>query len=118
VASYPFIEEPKVLTDNKRQAISCMQSLEKRLKNQKTLQEFNDVPFQDTVKRGVFKEISHEEMEAWSSPVNYISMVETFKQGPQALTPISSQQFPSLHIKSQVGPRKKYRSETSWTARK
>jgi hypothetical protein len=74
----------------------------KSVKNAKRLQEFNDV-LQDRVRRGVFKEISHEEMEALGGPVNYISMVEAFKQGSQAATPIricmnSSTKQPLLSI--------------------
>jgi hypothetical protein len=64
-----------------------MRSLEKRLNKQKRLQEFNEV-FQETVERGVFRKISPEEMKEWEGPINYISMVEAFKQGPQATTPI------------------------------
>jgi hypothetical protein len=64
-----------------------MRSLEKRLNKQKSLQEFNEV-FQETVERGVFREISPEEMKEREGPVNDISMVEAFKQGPQATTPI------------------------------
>jgi hypothetical protein len=86
-ASYPFIEDPNVLLDNKGQALACMKSLENRLKKQKRLDEFNQV-FQETVDRGVFRELSKEEMDNWQGPVNYISMVEAFKQGPQATTPI------------------------------
>jgi hypothetical protein len=86
-ASYPFIENPGVLTDNKGQALACMKSLEKRLKKQKRLEEFNAV-FQETVERGVFRELTKEEMDNWQGPVNYISMVEAFKQGPQSTTPI------------------------------
>jgi hypothetical protein len=86
-AAYPFIENPGVLTDNKGQALACMKSLEKRLKKQRRLEEFNAV-FQETVDRGVFRELTKEEMDNWQGPVNYISMVEAFKQGPQSTTPI------------------------------
>jgi hypothetical protein len=41
-----------------------------------------------TVERGVFKEITQEEMAAWDGPVNYISMVEAFKEGPHSMTPL------------------------------
>jgi hypothetical protein len=40
------------------------------------------------VDRGVFKELTKEEMDNWQGPVNYISMVEAFKQGPKSTTPI------------------------------
>jgi hypothetical protein len=57
MASYPFVENPSILIDNKGQALACKKSLEKRLKKQKRLEEFNEV-FQETVERGVFRELS------------------------------------------------------------
>ncbi len=36
----------------------------------------------------MFKEITKEEMDAWDGPVNYISMVEAFKEGPHSTTPL------------------------------
>ena len=86
-AAYPFAIDPQILQDNKFQAVACMKSQEKRLVKQKRMEEFNKV-FQETVDRGVFKKLTSEEMEEWKGPVNYISMVEAFKQGPQATTPI------------------------------
>ncbi len=53
---------------------------------QKRLEEFNE-QFADTVKRGVFRELTREEMDEWKGPVNYITMVEAFKSGPHASTP-------------------------------
>ncbi len=49
-------------------------------------EEFN-TEFYKTVERGVFKEVTKEEMAAWDSPVNYIAMVEAFKEGPHSTTP-------------------------------
>jgi hypothetical protein len=36
----------------------------------------------------VFREIGLEEMAAWDNPVNYISMVEAFKEGPHSTVPL------------------------------
>ncbi len=36
----------------------------------------------------MFKEITKEEMAAWDGPVNYIAMVEAFKEGPHSTTPL------------------------------
>jgi hypothetical protein len=36
----------------------------------------------------VFKELAKEEMDGWDGIVNYISIVEAFKQGHQSTTPI------------------------------
>ncbi len=60
---------------------------EKRLAKQGRTVEFNE-EFYKTVERGVFKEITREEMAAWDGPVNYISMVEAFKEGPHSTTPL------------------------------
>jgi hypothetical protein len=60
---------------------------ERRLAKQGCTEEFNE-EFYKTVERGVFKEITREEMAAWEGPVNYISMVEAFKEGPHSTTPL------------------------------
>ena len=86
-ARYPFIVNPSILQDNVGQAISIMKAQEKRLKKQGRLDEFNEV-FKDVVNRGVFKELTRTEQEGWEGPVNYISMVEAFKSGPHATTPL------------------------------
>jgi hypothetical protein len=100
-ASYPFIEDPGVLQDNKGQALACMKSLEHRLKKQERLEQFNQV-FQEIVDRGVFRELSKEEMDNWEGPVNYISMVEAFKEGttPIRICMNSSMKQPSPVRKS------------------
>jgi hypothetical protein len=50
-------------------------------------QEFNE-EFYKTVERDMFREISPEEMATWDSPVNYIYMVEAFREGPHSTTPL------------------------------
>jgi hypothetical protein len=40
------------------------------------------------VDRGVFRALSQEEVGKYKGPVNYISMVEAFKTGPHATTPL------------------------------
>ncbi len=44
--------------------------------------------FYKTIERGVFEEISPEKMAAWDGPINYMSMVEAFKEGPHSTTPL------------------------------
>jgi hypothetical protein len=51
------------------------------------LGEFNR-QFQDNVDRGVFKSIPREEADRYKGAINYISMVEAFKTGPFATTPL------------------------------
>jgi hypothetical protein len=70
-----------------RQVFKYTLAQEKRLAKQGRTEEFN-AEFYKTVERGVFKEITKEEMDAWDGPVNYISMVEAFKEGPHSRTPL------------------------------
>ncbi len=86
-ATYPFHIPPTTLKDNYRQVFKYTLVQEKRLAKQGRTEEFN-AEFYKTVERRVFKEITREEMAAWDSPVNYISMVEAFKEGPHSTTPL------------------------------
>jgi hypothetical protein len=40
------------------------------------------------VDRGVFKQLTKTEATSYRGPINYISMVEAFKAGPYATTPL------------------------------
>ena len=51
------------------------------------LEEFNK-QFYDTVERGVFRKLTPAELREYSGPLNYISMVEAFKNGPHSTTPL------------------------------
>ena len=73
VASYPFCIPPSELRDNYTQVKGYTTSMERRLKRQGRTEEFNK-QFFETVKRGVFREISEAEEEEWKGPVNYIAM--------------------------------------------
>jgi hypothetical protein len=71
--------------DNYNQVYSHTLRQEKRLAKKGRAEEFNK-QFYDTVERGVFKEIGPAEMAGWKGPVNYITMVEAFKEGPHSTT--------------------------------
>ncbi len=86
-ATYPFHIPLTALQDNDQQVYKYTLAQEKRLAKQGRTEEFN-TKFYKTVERGVFKEITKEEMAAWDGPVNYISMVEAFKEGPHSTTPL------------------------------
>ncbi len=86
-ATYPFHIPPTTLRDNYQQVYKYTLAQEKRLAKQGRTEEFN-TEFYKTVERGVFKEITKEEMTAWDGPVNYIAMVEAFKEGPHSTTPL------------------------------
>ena len=84
-AAYPYNSDPGILVDNYVQAKAMMKNLEKRLKKQSMLDDFN-VQFKDTVDRGVFKEIEPEC--EYNGPINYITIVDAYKPGPHSTTPI------------------------------
>jgi hypothetical protein len=86
-ATYPFHIQPSTLRDNYAQVFKYTLVQEKRLAKQGHTEEFNE-EFYKTVEHGVFKEITREDMAAWDGPVNYISMVEAFKEGPHSTTPL------------------------------
>jgi hypothetical protein len=86
-ATYPFHIPPNTLKDNYGQVFKYTLAQEKRLAKQGRTEEFN-AEFYKTVERGVFREITKEEMAAWDGPVNYISMVEAFKEGSHSTTPL------------------------------
>jgi hypothetical protein len=85
--SYPFFIPPSELKDNYQQVKTYTERMEKRLIKQGRVEEFNS-QFKDTVERGVFRELSEEELKEWKGPLNYIAMVEAFKNGPHATTPL------------------------------
>jgi hypothetical protein len=63
-------------------------SQEKRLAKQGLFKEFNRQSY-EMVARGVFNEIGRAEMEEWEGPLNYVTMVEAFKEGPHSMTLLS-----------------------------
>jgi hypothetical protein len=71
-ASYPFFIPPSELRDNYQQVKAYTERMEKRLRKQGRVEEFNS-QFRDTVERGVFKELSEEELKEWKGPLNYIA---------------------------------------------
>jgi hypothetical protein len=87
VVGYPFNTMIEQLVDNYTQARGCMSKMGVRLVKTGRLEEFNH-QFQDNVDRGVFKVLSREEASKYKGLVNYISMVDAFKTGPHATTPL------------------------------
>ncbi len=83
-ADYPFRMDPSQLTDNRTQAISMMASFERRLKKACREDEFNRL-FAEHIERGVFKEVDPEE---YDGATFYVTVVEAYKAGPAATTPI------------------------------
>lgn len=86
-AEYPLEKDANLLKDNRNQVMSCMLSLEKRLKKVGQIEAFNQ-QFCEAVDRGVFRKLSQAEMKSYQGPVNYVSIVEAYKPGPHVTTPI------------------------------
>ena len=79
-AKYPFKVDPGVLINNGNEALACQKSQEKRqLKNGTHTQYVEQ--FQDMLDRGVVEEISSQETEQYSGPVNWITHHEVHKPG-------------------------------------
>jgi hypothetical protein len=78
----------------------CVLAQERGLAKQERTKDFNAEIYK-TVERSVFKEIGPEEMAAWDGPVNYISMVDAFKEGPHSTTPLRICMNSSLNSPSQ-----------------
>jgi hypothetical protein len=87
IAGYPFNAMVERLNDNYNQARGLMSRMETRLLKKGRLDEFNQ-QFQNNVDRGVFRPIPKEEADQYKGAVNFISMVEAYKTGPHATTPL------------------------------
>ena len=72
-ASYPWIKDPSDLPDNKAAALSCLSSLEKRLKDNKQQSEVYKSQIEDMLERGVCRKVSKEELNEYEGPKYYIA---------------------------------------------
>jgi hypothetical protein len=86
-SAYPLARDPSDLKNNYGQARICLERLEKRLEKNQQMEDF-DNQFMETVERGVFRKLPEQELLQYDGPVNYITIVETFKPGPHSTTPI------------------------------
>jgi hypothetical protein len=87
VAGYLFNMMVERLIENYTQARGCMGRMEARLVRTGRPNGFNQ-QFQDNVDWGVFRALTREEAGKYKSPVNNISIVEAFRMGPHATTPL------------------------------
>ena len=78
---YPYLKDPEILKDNRKQVLSMMIKTENRLERAgKVATESYCNQWDDSVRRGVIRELSEEEISNWEGPVNYISHHEVFKE--------------------------------------
>ena len=88
VVSYPYIVNPaSVLKDNRQQALSILLRLEKRLQKSETASDCYRKQFKDFIDRGVWREISQDEIVKYDGPVHYTTHHEVFNEG-SASTPV------------------------------
>ena len=71
---YPFLQDPQeALTDNWGQAVTMASSLEKRLKREGFVEEFN-AEFKKMRDKGAIIELSQAEIDQWDGAVHYIPL--------------------------------------------
>lgn len=84
---YPYNCNPKVLKNNKAQAVAMTERTERRLEKKPLLKEKFHEQVQDLIERKVFAKITEEEQQSYKGPVYYVTMHEVYK--PDSLsTPI------------------------------
>ena len=87
VTTYPYKTDPNVLQDNEEQADICLARVEKRLSRNKVNADSFCAQMDDAIKRGVYKEISAEELKSYKGPSRFTTLHEVHKEG-SASTPI------------------------------
>ena len=77
---YPYKCDPRVLEDNRAQAISLLEGTEKRImKSPETCVQYRE-QFQDLVRRNVFEELTETDIADYKGPVSYVSHHEVYKE--------------------------------------
>ena len=71
--SYPWLVDPAQLPDNYRAALATLKSTEKRLKADPLWAEKYSMQILDMAERGVARQLTPEEMNAWTGPIFYLS---------------------------------------------
>ena len=69
--SYPFLQDPRVLTNNYRRVLKMAENLERKLVKAELVDAANEV-FNKMVDLGALEEISSAELDLWNGPVHYL----------------------------------------------
>ena len=83
---YPFAEDPSVLRDNYKFALSALERRELRLLKNPEMSRLYNEQVEDFVARGVLHKLTSQEIEEWRGPVRYVDHHEVFKTG--STTPV------------------------------
>ena len=84
--SYPFIQDPSILPDNKGQVIKIAGREEKRLLKSGLLEAFNK-EFEKMINYGALVELSDAELKLWGGPKHYVSLQHVVNED-SATTPL------------------------------
>ena len=71
--------QPSILSNNLHQAVKIAEREEKKLVKENLLDDFN-AEFEKMVKNGWLREITQNDRDIWSGPVNYVSLQHVIKQ--------------------------------------
>ena len=71
--SYPFLVDPKELSDNLNQVKRIAEAEERKLEREGRVDQFNNL-FQKLQDLGALEEITESEMKAWTGPTHYVSL--------------------------------------------
>ena len=83
---FPFLVDPRELSDNYNQVVKIAESEERKLLRDGYMDRFNEL-FTKLEDLGVVEEISQAEMSAWKGPVHYISLQHVIDES-SASTPL------------------------------
>ena len=75
---YPFIQDPRVLSNNYKRVLRMMESTERKLAKLGETEAANEV-FQKMVAIGALKEVDAAELRMWSGPVHYLPIQAVIK---------------------------------------
>ena len=86
VVSYPFTQDPEILSDNKMQVIKIAEREEKRLFRSGLLDSFNQ-EFLKMLQYGALVELTAAELNIWDGPKHYVSLQHVINDA-SATTPL------------------------------
>merc|ERR1719494_1692594 len=81
--SYPFTEDPSILTNNFRQVVKIGEREERKLAKEGLIEAFNQ-EFDKMIEFGALIELEEDTKRSWTGPVHYVSLQHVLK--PESTT--------------------------------
>ena len=78
-ATYLWKKDPRELQDNRSAAYAILLSQEKQLKKNKTVAKLYTDEMKDMIHRGVGRKLSHEELQRYDGPIQYLTHHEIIR---------------------------------------